>query len=390
MTDDTITSPTPTSMENKIENDIMKLFNTINDMSDLTNVSNEVTQVLYSIFVNNKLTSSELNFHTKHLYKLIFYFCKEKLNASISIICGFIQFGKSSAGTKYKPMIDYFMMETFDALLNQCGWSIIKPFMNMLHNHIHKFQKENIFNYISNKIFNQLVIDIMSMKLSAQTTTISDICYHVPRERSFSFGWYSYYIACHMFGKENYYKQKLKQTHIRHYLMNYRKIINELRKHVIEDDSAMKHDVYSRPESTVSEMNYTTLKVEFNQPQYKAIDEIVDSVLPAAAQASEAEPSEAEPSEAEPSEAEPSEAQASAAPQAEPSEAQAPQASEAQAPQASEAQAPENEQAAAAAPAAPAELEELPLTSQSETTKNEIKKSVNQNTWFSGWFSGWV
>ena len=376
MTDDTITSPTPTSMENKIENDIMKLFNTINDMSDLTNVSNEVTQVLYSIFVNTKLTSSELNFHTKHLYKLIFYFCKEKLNASISIICGFIQFGKSSAGTKYKPMIDYFMMETFDALLNQCGWSIIKPFMNMLHNRIHKFQKENIFNYISNKIFNQLVMDIMSMKLSAQTTTISDICYHVPRERSFSFGWYSYYIACHMFGKENYYKQKLKQTHIRHYLMNYRKIINELRKHVIEDDSAMKHDVYSRPESTVSvsvsEMNYTTLKVEFNQPQYKAIDEIVDSVLPAAAQA--------------PSEAPESEAQAPESEQAAP-QSQAPESEQASA---APSEAAPQASASAAPQAAPAELEELSLTPQSETTKNEIKKSVNQNTWFSGWFSGWV
>jgi hypothetical protein len=371
-TETTIDTKKTISVKDKIENDIMNIFNTINtinNMGDLTNLSNEVKQVLYSIFINNKLTSSELNLYTKDLYKMIIYFCKEKLNASISIICGFIEFGKNSAGTKYKPMIDYFMMETVDVLLKQCGWYIIKPLMNMLRNSIHKYQKENTFNYISNKIINQLNMDIISIN-SLEPIRISNVCNYVPRERSFTFGWYSYYIACQLYGNKNYYKQTLKQTHIRNYLMNYRKIINELRKHVIDTNVV----VCSRAESLPLglEMNYNELKVEFNKLQYKDIDKIVDSVLLVVALvANEVAPPANE--------------------VALPANEVALVANEV-ALVANEVALPANEVAPVANEVELVANEVAPAANEILLTpQDEIKKSVNdKNTWFSGWFSGWV
>ena len=275
----------------KINFHFEELFNSINE-KNTKDISNKVDQLLTIIFVENNLTTTvEKNNYIKDIYKLIFYFQPKNINISTSIICGFIQFGKKKSWKNYRPMIDYFLMESFDILLKQCGWCIIKPIMNMLHNNIYNFQTETLFSYVSSKIIRQLIEDIVIMneiktnknnndndniKNNINTdSSISELCYHVPREKSFSFGWYSYYIACELYENKNYYKKQLKQTQIRHYLMNYRKIINELR-----NNSILEIGNYSEEEDEIDiYLNYVTVEEELKTDKYNYIDKIVDFIL---------------------------------------------------------------------------------------------------------------
>jgi hypothetical protein len=373
-----------------MENDIMSIVQSINK-NEVTTLSRKVLHFLHRVFIKSKLTSFEMNYYIKDIYKLIFYYGNENVNASVKIICGFIKFGKSSAGKNYKPMIDYFMIEAIETLLNQCGWSIIKPLLNMLYNSIPKFQEETTFNYISNKIIKQLNSDRLTMQ-SSQTQShpllISELCYTVPRERSFSFGWYSYYIACELYGNKNYYKQKIKQTHIRNYLMKYRKLINELRKYwnsETEHDATYKTTEVYRSESFGREMNYYILQLELNKPHYKEVDKIIDSVLQRQTEVVQTE----------------TEVQTLVE-----AEAQTPVQTETEVSASAsetlvqtlvvEVEAQTQTQVVSQTVASQSEVQ-TQVVSQTEeitiTPQNEIKEkeniNVNKNTWFSGWFSGW-
>jgi len=374
--------------------DIVKLVN----KKEMTTVRHKVLHFLHCIFIKTKFTSVEMNYYLKDIYKLVFYYGKENINASVSILCGFIQFGKSGAGKIYKPMIDYFMIEAMNTLIHQCGWSIIKPFMNMLHHSIPNYQTETTFNYICTKIITQLNLDMLSMQ-SAQPILISELCNHVPRERSFSFGWYSYYLACELYGNKNYYKQKIKQTHIRNYLMNYRKIMNELRKHRValtaHDTTTSKTKEVGRSADGLGvEMNYSRLHLELNKLHYQAIDDIIDSVLEPPTAAAEHLTAAAEHLNAvehltvgveEPAATVEHLTAAAehltAAAEHLTASLELPAAAEALEPPAA-AEAAEAAEAEAAADIT--ETEEITLTAPIDFKENGTK-----NTWFSGWFSGW-
>ena len=317
-----------------IKNDIMYMTNSITDRIKI-NISNEVKKLLQTIFIQNEnqLSLFEINSYTKDLYKLIIYFSNSNRNASIKIMGGFIQFGKSNTGKQYRPMIDYFMMEIVDILLNQCGWSIIKPVLNMLRENIQKFQKDSTFKYISNKIMKQLEADRLNIEA---LQPISNLCYYMPREKSFTFGWYSYYIACELYGNKNYYNETLKKTHIRHYLMIYRKFINELCRNVV----IMQTDTVP-DESLHIDLKYSDLQTEFNKPLYKRVDEIIETVLPVEEEHVEEEHVEEKHADVEEKHVEEEHTKISLTP--------------------------------------PKEEEVI--------IKNE---NVNEKKWFSGWFSGWI
>ena len=368
-----------------MENDIMSIVQSINK-NEVATLSRKVLHFLHRVFIKTKLTSFEMNYYIKDIYKLIFYYGNENVNASVRIICGFIKFGKSSAGRNYKPMIDYFMIEAIETLLNQCGWSIIKPLLNMLYNSIPKFQEETTFNYISNKIIKQLNLDRLTMQSQSQSQSllISELCYTVPRERSFSFGWYSYYIACELYGNKNYYKQKIKQTHIRNYLMKYRKLINELRKYwnsETEHDNTYKTTEVYRPESFGREMNYYILQLELNKPHYKEVDKIIDSVLQRPEVVQTLVETQMQTL---------VEAQMQTLVEAQ-TDVQTDVAAEASASETPvvEAETVLEAQAQMQTPvASQSQTEEITITPQNEIKEKE-NINVNKNTWFSGWFSGW-
>ena len=183
------------------------------------NTTRELTsEILYTLFC--VYTPPPL--YLSLLYRLIFYTHKD---VACHILCGFIEFGQSTYGMPYKPMLDYFVVEAFRNLLTMKGWSILKPCVIALRSTINNYTTEPLFKYIVSCSVNQLKQDESS----------SDICYHLPREKSFTWGWFSYEIARAYYSHLNA-GQNVGQTagynakQMRNMMMLYRKLLTKLRK----------------------------------------------------------------------------------------------------------------------------------------------------------------
>ena len=196
--------------------------NTVGDLTD---------NILYNsfcIYQNTKYLSL--------IYKLIFYSYKQHPEVAYTILRGFIQFGQSNCGKKYKPLIDYFAIEAFNGLLKMGGWAIIKPFVIQLRSTIYNFSHEPVFKHIIDRIVIQLKTDVNEKPYN------SDLCCNLPREKSFIWGWFSYMIVHAYYGSAYsgygygtaYYCDIKNEKKMRKYMMFYRKLITQLRKNALE------------------------------------------------------------------------------------------------------------------------------------------------------------
>jgi hypothetical protein len=159
-----------------------------------------------------------------------------------TMLCGLLQFEQTQNNTKYnvkynvqyKPLIDHLTIEIFNALIKITGWSILYPFTTILHNNLKNCDRELIFTHIQTCVVQQLRMD------ETEPIKASDLCYNLPREKSYKWGWFSYYVAV------SYYCKSLKTTPdkmnsktLRKCMMEYRKLITLLRQSTtkyIEED----------------------------------------------------------------------------------------------------------------------------------------------------------
>ena len=213
---------------NKIEEELNVLENMIKkDIEEKNNIKNIVKHLLNLILYINTNTNDYSNETTNHLnkiYNLIFEYSHKDIYISTEVMCGFMLFGKSKNGKKSKPMIDYFMLEAIDILVETNGWSVIKPIVVMMKEEITNFEREQAFGYICKKIIKQLNTDKSMIQ-----TSVSDLSRFLPRERSYEWGWFSYYIVSEMYQNNNKYSKPIKKRFLRKYLMEYRKLLTTLR-----------------------------------------------------------------------------------------------------------------------------------------------------------------
>ena len=207
---------------------LVKLINNIQGDDDINPICDITTDVIHNILHENK----DPYFNLSVLYRLIFATFKMNPDVSYQLLNGFLKFGQSPAGQKYKPMFDFFIMEAFDGLVRQGGWSILKNCVNFLFANLKSVRNEPIFKHILLRITDQLYKDITE----TNPENISDICYNLPREKSFSWGWFSYYIACAYYSRPHSLQTTLNATKTRKYLMNYRQMITYLRRNVVNVD----------------------------------------------------------------------------------------------------------------------------------------------------------
>jgi hypothetical protein len=319
------------------------------------------------------------------LYKLIFHCYKQAPEVTYQILSGFIHFGQSVNGRQFKPMMDYFAIEAINGLLKMGGWSILKPCLITLYKNIQNLNKEPIFKHILERICRQLKTDVNDVYSS-------DLCYNLPREKSFTWGWFSYIIAEAYYGESN---SIVSAKNTRQYMMYYRKLLTTLRKNMVEvtlnEDQDV--DVPFQIEET-----WNGILKTFNTAEYQWVNMIVavcitgknnkraatSEAATSEAATSEAEPSEAEPSEAEPSEAEPSEAEPS---EAEPSEAEPSEAAKSGA-EPSEAEPSEAEPIEVITPseAEPSEAEPIEVITPSEAEAET--EPIKNTSWLYSLF-GW-
>ena len=238
MQSDSIMQRNETQMDDStIQSDSFEIIKSIIDelaKQPSVGIAREMTEIiLKDIFCVNKsnFTDDEAYELIKRIYEIIFMSAGSEQNSETAyyILCGFIQFGHSEEGFQYKPMLDHFAIEAFDGLVERFGWSVIKPCVLTLQYNFINAPYEPLFNHIINRIINQLQYDINN----CTTSYNSDLCNYLPREKSFTWGWFSRYVACAYFPKVTGNLTTITPKQMRTKLMHYRKLIGKLRKNVI-------------------------------------------------------------------------------------------------------------------------------------------------------------
>jgi hypothetical protein len=216
-------------MQDIIKFEIIEMVKDINK-NDPSYICQQTETLLYHIF-KDIITSEEVE-NISVIYRLIFHSFKQNPIIAYQILSGFLQFGQSSEGRKCKPLLDHLAIETFDKLIALGGWSILKDCVNTLRDNLDNIDAEPIFLHIISSIVKQLSADEHEPE---NPDNISDICHYLPREKSFVWGWFSYYIAL------AYYSAPLpvNKNKMRNCLMKYRKLLNNLRQIVPSDDPSI-------------------------------------------------------------------------------------------------------------------------------------------------------
>jgi len=209
-----------------MQDQIVALVKAINE-HDINALHELTASILYASLSGNNSNTLYLSL----LYKLIFHtFNLGSTTIAFQLISGFIKFGQSEAGELYKPLLDYFVIEAFNHLLEEGGWAVIKPCVSVLREI--NYQNEQLFHHIVTCIVNQLQEDVKNVP------DVSDLCFNLPREKSYTWGWFSYIIA------KAYYdsspegdRSTLLNKQMRSSMMIYRKLITLLRQNILDVES---------------------------------------------------------------------------------------------------------------------------------------------------------
>jgi hypothetical protein len=201
---------------------IIELVKAINK-NEYTDIDTITQSLLYSIYTDDVKNLSLL-------YRLIFHAYKRDPLCSYHILSGFVKFGQSTDGNKYKPLLDHLAIEAFDKLIEIGGWSILRDCINILRDTLTNLITEPIFLHILSRITKQLYADEHE---SENPDNLSDICHYLPREKSFTWGWFAFCIIAAYYSPN---EQKISNKLIRKYLMHYRKLLTSLRRVVPQDD----------------------------------------------------------------------------------------------------------------------------------------------------------
>ena len=277
---------------------IVRLINSDKSISasNLTAIG-DITMV---ILQNNLGHNEKATIYLSLLYRLIFHAYKYNPSVACRILNSFIQFGHTPQGMSCKPMLDYFVIEAFNELYNMFGWTILKPCVTVLRDTNTNYRNEPLFKHILTQVGEQLSEDINDIPYS------SDLCYNLPREKSFSWGWFSYDLTRSYYGS-------VSAKQLRKNMMIYRKLLTELRRNTLEKPviilntnmAQVNPNPAIRMEEKWEDILSALAEYTWASDIIKKVINIEEEAEPL--EASEADPSEADPSEADPSEADPSE-----------------------------------------------------------------------------------
>jgi len=206
---------------NIIQYETRELVKHINE-NDPQTLCEKTDNLLYSIFQNTDITE-EIK-HLSVIYRLIFQAYKQNPFLSYQLLSGFLRFGNSAEGTPYKPLLDHLAIKAFNKLFELGSWSILRDCINILRMNLDTFDTEPLFQHIISRIVKQLRRD---EKETENLSKVSDICHYLPREKSFVWGWFAYYVAAAYYGAN---QEVLNNKKLRKHLMQYRKMITGLRK----------------------------------------------------------------------------------------------------------------------------------------------------------------
>ena len=263
-------------MQDLIRFEIVELIKDINN-NEPRDVCENTEKLLYRIY-EDIITSEEIE-HVSVLYCLIFYAYKKNPILGYHMLSGFLQFGQSDEGLKYKPLLDHLAIEAFDKLIEIGGWAILKECINNLRDNLTHLIHEPIFKHILSRITRQLYEDENE---ELNPDNLSDICHHLPREKSFTWGWFSYYITeayyIYAYDDSSYVANK---KQMRNNLMQYRKLITMLRRYVPTDDpDLVKQEIELKMKAFENiEESWEGILLGLSLPEYKWGADLIDCIM---------------------------------------------------------------------------------------------------------------
>jgi len=273
-------------MQDLIRFEIVELIKEINN-NEPRDVCENTEKILYRIY-GDIITSEEIE-NVSVLYRLIFYAYKKNPILGYQMLSGFLQFGQSDEGLKYKPLLDHLAIEAFDKLIEIGGWAVLKECINNLRDNLIHLIHEPIFKHILSRITRQLYEDENE---ELNPDNLSDICHHLPREKSFTWGWFSYYIAeayyIYAYDDSSYVANK---KQMRNNLMQYRKLITMLRRYVPTDDPDLtKQEIELKIKAFENiEESWEGILSGLSLPEYKWADDLIDCIMDSTDRASVSE-----------------------------------------------------------------------------------------------------
>lgn len=260
-----ITNMTLTALTDDYKDEIIALVKVLNTSTNNDVIMSKVYGLLHAIFRDNNNNENEL---LSILYRLIFRAFQTNPTNAYCILTGFVQFGQSRSGKKVKPFLDHLLIEAIDELLILGGWSILKKCLNTLRDNVDIIINEPVFSHILTRVIKQLDEDATIL----DTNNISELCCCLPRERSFEWGWFSYYVAHAFYAGLNARRENVQQKTLRKYLKYYRKMITRLRRIIYNFDPEVYQSYYTNTgliddETSISE-TWEEILNELSDPEY--------------------------------------------------------------------------------------------------------------------------
>jgi hypothetical protein len=201
-----------------------------NDGSDNKIIFTKVFKLLASIF-KAPVQQCETNEALSILYRLIFQTFHKNRTSAYSILSGFILFGQTRLGRRFKPLLDHLAIETVDEFLILGGWSILKNCLTTLKENVgDSLTNEPVFIHLVSRVILQLNEDANAV----DTDNITELCCCLPRERSYTWGWFSYYVAHAFYQGIGARREQVNSKTMRSYLKYYRKMITTLRRAIYD------------------------------------------------------------------------------------------------------------------------------------------------------------
>jgi hypothetical protein len=184
-------------MQEMIKNKFRDIIQNINKgVPEKVRRSSELLVALMVYDSLDVITPEERCEYMTVFYKLLLHVHTRNPRMAYHMVSGVLLFGQSEEGLHYQPFLDHLMIELFDSYITSSGWQILKPFTNTLRNSIRSIENEQIFTHIIKRVVAQLRHDETHIDES------SDICYNLPREKSFNWGWFSYYVGVALADKQ--------------------------------------------------------------------------------------------------------------------------------------------------------------------------------------------
>ena len=192
----------------------------VEDISELTET------LLRDIFHNADANTDAFRSHISQFNELLIQTHNKNPALAYHILVGLMVYLHRADSHMHKNLLNDLAMKTLNQFIETHSWSVLKPCIIIMRTAFKdKVINEPLFQHLVVRITQQLTADALTLMADTQLCS-SNLCYYLPREKSYTWGWFAHFLANAYYGlSENTKKHRRKN------LMKYRKLLTYLRRY---------------------------------------------------------------------------------------------------------------------------------------------------------------